>query len=308
MKSWIPILLLLLILSLSANIYLATVATTPAPEMITDLQGRVNTLERENTVLKAQIDQNNHALGSYSIQLDSYRAMVNALEQRAACAAPGMSGAASLDAPAVLQQIEEEQDGPVLTSEVPEVGAMITIAVEIVPGKGRVLVETTPLMGVIFQDAANTAVFIAQNKTNVSLTQSDIIFSIAAEDEIPAVDGPSAGALMTLLVIAALNGDDLQQDVTLTGTIDETGGVGRIGGVIAKAEAARDAGKTLLILPQENREIVRFVQEMTRINGISVIRQRPETIDTESYIEETVGIEVAFADDIDEVRTLVVAD
>jgi hypothetical protein len=305
MKSWIPILLLLL--SLSANIYLVGVATTPAPEMITDLQERVNTLERENAGLKAQIDQNNHALGSYATQIDSYRTMVNALEQRAACAAPGVSGAASLDAPAVLQRIGEEQDGPVLSSEVPEEGAMITLAVEIVPGKGRVLVETTPLMGVIFQDAANTAVFVAQNRTRVSLTQSDIIFSIEAEDEIPAVDGPSAGALMTLLVIAALTGDDLRQDVTLTGTIDESGGIGRIGGVIAKAEAARDAEKTLLILPGENRETVRFVQKMTSINGITVIEQQPETIDTESYIEETVGIEVEFADTIDEVRALAVA-
>lgn len=59
-------------------------------------------------------------------------------------------------------------------------------------------------MGTVFQDAANTAVYVAQNKTGIDLSGSDVIFSIEGSKEIPSVDGPSAGALMTLLVISAL--------------------------------------------------------------------------------------------------------
>ncbi len=48
---------------------------------------------------------------------------------------------------------------------------MINISVEIGPGKGRVLVQTKPLMGTVFQDAANTAVYIAQNKTGMTIIE-----------------------------------------------------------------------------------------------------------------------------------------
>ena len=97
------------------------------------------------------------------------------------------------------------RSGPFIRQSTSKKGALLNISVEIRPGKGRVLVQTTPLMGVIFQDAANTAVFVAENKTGKQLSSSDIIFSITAPDQIPGVDGPSAGALMTLLTISAID-------------------------------------------------------------------------------------------------------
>ncbi|MDL5503954.1 MAG: S16 family serine protease, partial [Candidatus Methanoperedens sp.] len=102
------------------------------------------------------------------------------------------------------------------------------------------LVDTKPLMGVVFQDAANTAAYAAQKKTGKDLSGSDIIFSIDAAHEVPSVDGPSAGALMTLLVVGSLNNLELRKDMTMTGTIDKDGHVGEIGGVIEKAKAAKD--------------------------------------------------------------------
>ena len=116
----------------------------------------------------------------------------------------GLEGFATLQGPAVFQTVQTDQTGPFIRKSVSEEGALLNISVEIRPGKGRVLVQTTPLMGVVFQDAANTAVFVAENKTGRQLSSSDIIFSITAPDQIPDVDGPSAGALMTLLTISAI--------------------------------------------------------------------------------------------------------
>ena len=142
-----------------------------------------------------------------------------------------------------MQRSVYERDGPFVTERIEEVGSLLNVSVEIVPGRGRVLVNTTPLMGEVFQDAANTAVYVAQKRTGRNLSASDSIVSIVAEDQVPAVDGGSAGALMTLLMISAIEGTPLDPDVILTGTIDQDGRVGAIGGVIEKASAAKEKGK-----------------------------------------------------------------
>ncbi len=107
-----------------------------------------------------------------------------------------------------LQELENrtnylEKANADLSKQVVEEGSLINMSGEIRPGEGRVFVQTRPLMGTVFQDAANTAVYVAQNKTGMQLSGSDVIFSIESGKEIPSVDGPSAGALMTLLVISA---------------------------------------------------------------------------------------------------------
>jgi predicted S18 family serine protease len=175
------------------------------------------------------------------------------------------------------------------------------MSVEIRPGKGRVLVQTTPLMGVIFQDAANTAVFVAERESGRQLTSSDIIFSITARDEIPGVDGPSAGALMTLLTISAIENTPLNDSITLTGTIDTEGNIGEIGGVLEKAKAAEAGGKSLFLIPRENSELVTYKLVERKFGGFTVVSRQPEIVDAEEYIEKNVGINIEYVDTIDDV-------
>jgi predicted S18 family serine protease len=178
----------------------------------------------------------------------------------------------------------------------------MNISVEVRPGKGRVLVQTTPLMGVVFQDAANTAVYVAENKTGKALTSSDIIFSVQAEGQVPGVDGPSAGALMTLLTISAIeNKTRLNNSITLTGTIDNEGNVGAIGGVLKKAQAAKAGGKTLFLIPRENSELVTYKLVERHYGGITVIERVPEAESAKEYIETHVGIRIEYVDTIDDV-------
>ena len=63
------------------------------------------------------------------------------------------------------------------------------------------------------------------------------------------VDGPSAGALFTVAVIAALRGDAVRPDATLTGTINPDGSIGPVDGVVQKFGAAMKAGKRWLGYP-----------------------------------------------------------
>jgi PDZ domain-containing protein len=66
------------------------------------------------------------------------------------------------------------------------------------------------------------------------------------------IGGPSAGLAMTLSIVDKLTPGDLNGglDVAVTGTIDEEGNVGEIGGIRQKAVAARHAGAELFLVPQ----------------------------------------------------------
>jgi predicted S18 family serine protease len=79
-------------------------------------------------------------------------------------------GYASLQAPAVSQTVQIVNRGRYVAQALVQKGSIMNISVEITPGKGRVLDQTKPLMGVVFQGAANTAVAVARNKTAVDLS------------------------------------------------------------------------------------------------------------------------------------------
>lgn len=297
-------LVFLLTISLIANAYFVLFEEQPSFEegQIQEMQTRINSLETENENLRTQVNQNNESLQSYASQLESYRKRVFELENGSQTCPAGVEGFATLQGPAIFQKVELERSGPFVRENVSEKGALLNISVEIRPGKGRVLVQTTPLMGVVFQDAANTAVFVAENKTGRQMSSSDIIFSITAPDKIPGVDGPSAGALMTLLTISAIdNNTELNRSTTLTGTIDNEGNIGQIGGVLEKAQAAKAGGKTLFLIPRENSQLVTYNYVERKLGGISIIEQEPEIVDAEEYIEKEVGINIEYVDTIDDV-------
>jgi predicted S18 family serine protease len=302
MKS--KILIVLLAVSLVANAYFVLFEEQPSFEggKIQEMQTHINSLEVENENLKGQMNQNNESLQSYASQLESYRERVFELESRSQICPVGIEGFATLQGPAVFQKVELEKSGPFIQEKISKEGALLNLSVEIRPGKGRVLVQTAPLMGIIFQDAANTAVFVAENKTGRQLSSSDIIFSITAPKEAPGIDGPSAGALMTMLTISAINnGTRLNNSITLTGTIDNEGNIGPIGGVLEKAQAAKAGGKTLFLIPRGNSELVTYKSVEKKIGGFTFIERKPEIVNAKKYIEREVGIDIEYVATIDDV-------
>lgn len=208
---------------------------------------------------------------------------------------PGPSARkAVLEGPAVVTSVDSIRRGPFVYQQINQTGTMLSVSVEVVPGEGRILVQTKPLMGVVFQDAANTAVAVAANRTGVNLSGSDIIFSIQSDGVVPSVEGPSAGALMALLVESALEGKALNPTVTITGTIAPDGKIGAIGGVMEKATAARNAGKTLFLLPGENSRITGLTERSRTIGDVHFVETIPTYLDAKEFIEKSVGIRVEY--------------
>ncbi len=295
MKS--KLLVFLLILSLVANAYFVLFEEQPSFEIkqVQEMQTRINNLQKENEDIRAQINQDNKMLQFYGSQFESYRKKIFELENGFKSRPTDIKGFATLQGPAVFQAVQPD-------STVAEEGAMVDVSVEIQPGEGRVLFQTTPLMGVLFQDAGNTAVLVAENKTGKSLSRSDVIFSINAKNQIPSVEGPSAGALMTLITISAINSNiTLNNNITLTGTIDSKGNIGVIGGVLEKAKAAKAEGKNLFLIPRENSELVTYKYVERKFSDFTLVERAPEIMNAKEYIEKNVGIRTEYVDTIDNV-------
>jgi predicted S18 family serine protease len=265
--------------SICVNVFFLGFYVPSDQNRISGLISQINNLTANNTQLQSKVDQTTLGIS----------------------ASGGIVGYASLQAPAVSQTVQTVNRGRYIAQTLVQKGSIMNISVEIAQGKGRVLVQTKPLMGIVFQGAANTAVAVARNKTGVDLSNSDVIFSIDSGDKISEVDGPSAGALMTLLTISAINRHPIDQNLTLTGTIDSKGHIGAIGGVIAKATAAKENGKTLFMIPGENQLITPPVP-LTAGTGIFNVAQQPQQqVSASDYIEKNIGINITYVNTIDDV-------
>lgn len=91
------------------------------------------------------------------------------------------------------------------------------------------------------------------------------------------IDGPSAGALKTVGLIAAGNGHKISKSATMTGTINATGTIGPVGGIPEKIAGASEAGIETVLIPLGQRttpnaagEMVDVVREGDRL-GVEVI-------------------------------------
>lgn len=66
------------------------------------------------------------------------------------------------------------------------------------------------------------------------------------------VDGPSAGVAIATAIYSAFTGQQVDNRLAMTGEISIRGLVKPVGGVVAKVEAARQAGCTRVLIPREN--------------------------------------------------------
>ena len=86
------------------------------------------------------------------------------------------------------------------------------------------------------------------------------------------IDGPSAGGILTVGVLAALLNAPLRGDMTMTGTISPDGSIGPIGGVDLKLKAAAAQGYSRVLLPLANMTF-RSKEGDTTISAIDAGRQ-----------------------------------
>jgi Lon-like ATP-dependent protease len=70
------------------------------------------------------------------------------------------------------------------------------------------------------------------------------------------IDGPSAGVAMATAIASAILGIPVDHRIAMTGEVSIHGKVKPVGGVVAKAEAAFQAGATKVFIPKENWQAI----------------------------------------------------
>lgn len=132
-------------------------------------------------------------------------------------------------------------------------GVTTPLIVESKPGNGKALTNVDKLLfWVDTQYSIQLAKSVAENVTKIDASKYDLIYSIESNASI--IGGPSAGAALTVATIAALKNERIRTDVMITGTINEDGTIGEVGGILEKAKAAKDVGAKLFLVPKGQGE------------------------------------------------------
>ncbi|MBI4361117.1 hypothetical protein HY572_05085 [Candidatus Micrarchaeota archaeon] len=126
-------------------------------------------------------------------------------------------------------------------------GIVTTIEARVQPGSGGVFVDVEPFISVETQNSAKVAAQQAAQKAGVDLKKYDVFFKIIANTEV--VDGPSGGHALALLAYAEFTGKKPRTDMTATGTIESTGAIGQVGGILEKVQASQKTGIKLVLIP-----------------------------------------------------------
>ncbi|MBH8603655.1 ATP-dependent protease LonB [Thermoactinomyces sp. CICC 10522] len=111
------------------------------------------------------------------------------------------------------------------------------------------------------------------------------------------LDGPSAGITMATAIYSAIKGVPVDNQLAMTGELSIHGYVKPVGGIIAKVEAAKQAGAKRVLIPAENMQAI--FKKMEGIEVIPVERiesvmklacvQKEETEVTDAGEEESMG-------------------
>ena len=134
----------------------------------------------------------------------------------------------------------------------PGLGQVVNMTIDVEDGNGRILVNTNINSGGNWQKASRTSVHVAETLTHHDLSSKDVIFtaiSTNASRQLGGIDGPSAGAAMTVLLASELEGKRINNYTMMTGTVNPDGTIGKVGGVLEKAVTAGKYGIKVLLVP-----------------------------------------------------------
>jgi ATP-dependent Lon protease len=158
----------------------------------------------------------------------------------------------------------------------PNSGALLEIEVTVIPAKEKGSINIT---GIVDEESIGGQGKSIRRKSMARGSIENVItvlrsMGVPADDfdihvnfpgGVP-IDGPSAGIAMATGIYSAIYKIPIDNKVAMTGEISIHGNVKPIGGVYPKVKAARKAGATTVIIPEENMQSI-----LNEIDGIRIV-------------------------------------
>ncbi len=148
-------------------------------------------------------------------------------------------------------------------------GASVPIEITMrVPGEGKVYFKVKPLVGLDLQASAEIALREACTALGIGRPNAD--FEVEINGPMEEIEGPSAGAALTIGFIALMRGDTVNNSVGITGMILPGGLIGPVGGIKLKAEALAQHGAKVFIVPVGQANETMGVEGLRVVEALSI--------------------------------------
>ncbi|MBU0953657.1 MAG: hypothetical protein KKA90_04555 [Nanoarchaeota archaeon] len=151
----------------------------------------------------------------------------------------------------------------------------------------------------VARDAAATWAGVDKETIDVS-----IVFNI---QDAELVEGPSAGAAIAAGIAAAIIGGDIRSDIAMTGTINENGKIGPVGGILEKTKAAANEGIKQFLVPPGQGSLEQLKRHVTCSMQDSVTVCKVTYVIKEQTQLEDSGIDVITVSNLDEAMDYMLA-
>ena len=142
--------------------------------------------------------------------------------------------------------------------------------------KDKINLIITGNQGNIMQESVHFAYTIAMNLVkeehrNKFIENSNFDLHIHAVDASTSKEGPSAGCAFTIAFLSIILNIKIKHDIAITGEIDISGRVSKIGGLVSKIRGGYREGVKIFFIPKENeKDLETFYKENNEINDIKI--------------------------------------
>jgi ATP-dependent Lon protease len=162
------------------------------------------------------------------------------------------------------------------------VGGVLPIETVLIPTNEMMGVKATGSLGNVIKESIDVAISVAWSWLDQSTKDKWMKkwktrperFHVHCPDGSTNKEGPSAGAAMSIAFYSRLTNKTIRHTIAMTGEINLRGEVSEIGGLEEKLSAAKRAGATLVLVPQENE-----------MDLIEIKRRYPTLIDSDFQIK-----------------------
>lgn len=176
----------------------------------------------------------------------------------------------------ILENLEEKEVGHVYGLGVSGfLGSTIEIEATAFKAKkkGAGKIRFNDTAGSMAKDSVFNAASVIKRLTDKDINDYDIHVNVIGGGKI---DGPSAGAAITICIMSVLLDKPIRQDLAITGEISLRGKIKPVGGIFEKIYGARRKGIKLVTVPKDNENEIPKGLEDIEVKAISSIEELME--------------------------------